>query len=90
MRVTAAALLALIGFAAAAVLGWARGMSMDATLGRALLALLVFGGLGYGLGLVGERIIREVLEKKEARAAPPAGVPAPAPAAAAKAEEARS
>lgn len=88
MRHTVAALLALTGFLAAALLGVSRGgIPLSWVLGRALVALAAFGLLGYGLGVIGERLARELLDKggEKATEKQPEKPPTPGPAAAAPA-----
>lgn len=91
MRQASAALFALVGFLAAALLTWHAGAEVPMILGRGLAAMAGFGLLGYALGAAGERILREVTEKEtdkavvkpEARKPPVAGgagPSAPAPA----------
>lgn len=59
MHRRAAAAMAVVGFALTCLLGAIGGQSVEYTLGRALLAMLVFFLIGLGVGWAAELLLRE-------------------------------
>lgn len=64
MAVRFAASLGLLAFAALCLRGALRGWAFVPVVGGALMAMLVFGAVGYGIGLLARNAVRESVQRE--------------------------